>query len=137
LNTLLIRLALVIPFAEEAVVGGWNQFAPQSFYDNFPTVSLNPPFSDHFAHDFGGATLGIALLLGIALIKPRAHYVVPAALAYSLFAVPHFFYHLLNMEMASAGQQVFLTVGNAVVALLGLTPILLVAISRRSGPAPR
>jgi hypothetical protein len=77
-----------------------------------------------------------ALLLGIALVKPRAHYVVPAALAYSLFAVPHFFYHLMNREMAGPGQQVFLTVGNAVVALLGLAPIPLV-LSRRSSPAPR
>jgi hypothetical protein len=122
MNTLL-RILLLIPLGEEIVVGGWNQFAPRSFYDNFPTVDLNPPFSDHFAHDFGGATLGIAVLLAIAIVKPRTHFVVPAALAYSMFAVPHFFYHLLNMEMAGPGQQAFLTVANAFVALLGLAPI--------------
>ncbi|MFC0540723.1 hypothetical protein [Kutzneria chonburiensis] len=121
--TTLLRILLLIPLGEELVVGGWNQFAPASFYDDFPTVDLNPPFSDHFAHDFGGATLGIALLLAIAFVKPRTHFVVPAALAYSMFAVPHFFYHLLNTEVASPGQQALLTIANAVVALLGLAPI--------------
>ncbi|MEV6603179.1 hypothetical protein [Kutzneria sp. NPDC051319] len=122
MNTLL-RIPLVVPLGEEVVVGCWNQFAPRGFYDNFPTVDLNPPFSDHFAHDFGGATMGIALLLAIAIVKPRTHFVVPAALAYSMFAVPHFFYHLMNMEMASPGQQVVLTIANGFVALLGLAPI--------------
>src|SRR4051812_41732448 len=56
MNNLAIRLTLVIPFYEQLIVGGWNQIAPRSFYDNFPTVDLNPPFSDHLAHDFGGAT---------------------------------------------------------------------------------
>ncbi|GAB2995734.1 hypothetical protein LWP59_24815 [Amycolatopsis acidiphila] len=57
MNNLVIRLTLVIPFLDELIVGGWNQLAPRSCYDDFPTVDLNPPFSDHFAHDFGGATL--------------------------------------------------------------------------------
>lgn len=126
-----IRLTLLIPFLEELIVGGWNQLLPRSFYDSFPTVDLNPPFSEHFAHDFGGASLGIALLLAIAMVKPKTHYVVPAALAYTLFAVPHFFFHLFNMAAASPGQMVFLTVGNAVVALLGLTPILLAVLRDR------
>jgi hypothetical protein len=38
-------------------------------------------------------------------------------------AVPHFFYHLLNTEVASPGQQAVLTIANAFVALLGLVPI--------------
>ncbi|HEY3481506.1 MAG TPA: hypothetical protein VGL02_21630 [Streptomyces sp.] len=131
MTNLAIRLALVIPFGEQLVVGGWNQLAPRSFYDDFPTVDLNPPFSDHFAHDFGSATLGIALVLAIALVKPKTHYVVPAALAYSMWSVPHFFFHLFNMEAASPGQQVFLTAGNAFVALIGLTPILLALLRDR------
>ena len=76
-----IRTALAILFALELVVGAWNAFLPGSFYTDFPTVDLTPPFSEHYARDFGWATLGIALLLGIALARPRTHYVVPAALA--------------------------------------------------------
>jgi hypothetical protein len=64
---------------------------PESFYTNFPTVTLTPPFSEHYARDFGGATLGIAVVLGIALAAPRAAFTIPAAVAFSTFAVPHFF----------------------------------------------
>ncbi|SDW76184.1 hypothetical protein SAMN05421504_1011439 [Amycolatopsis xylanica] len=133
MNNLTIRLALLIPFGEELVVGGWNQLFPRGFYDNFPTVDLTPPFSEHFARDFGGATLGLALILGIALVKPKTHFVVPAALAYLAFAVPHFFFHLLNMDAASHGQKMFLTIGNAAVALFALAAIALaVGRDRRS-----
>ena len=127
--TLLIRIILALLFLDEVVVGAWNQFAPESFYNNFPTVDLTPPFSEHYARDFGGATLGIALLLAIAIIKPRTHFVVPAALAFSVFAVPHFFFHLTHMEAASPSQKVFLTVANSFVAIIGLLAIVL-AVSR-------
>ncbi|MCR6489590.1 hypothetical protein M8542_42925 [Amycolatopsis sp. OK19-0408] len=125
MNTLAIRLTLVLPFLEQLVVGAWNAFAPESFYEHFPTVDLNPPFSEHYAHDFGGATLGIALLLAIALVKPKTHFVVPAALAFSVWQVPHFCYHLLHTEPPTTGMTVFLHTANGVVALLGLAPVLL------------
>ncbi|MFI5610171.1 hypothetical protein [Amycolatopsis sp. NPDC051903] len=129
--TLAIRIAFAILLLEALIVGGWNQFAPQSFYDNFPTVNLNPPFSDHFAHDFGGALLGIGAVLLIALITPKTHYVVPAAVAYSVFAVPHFFFHLFETMTDSASQMVILTTANAVVGVLGLLPIPLALLRDR------
>lgn len=131
MNKLAIRLTLVIPFCDQLIVGAWNAIAPRSFYDNFPTVDLNPPFSDHYAHDFGGATLGIALLLGIALVKPKTHYVVPAALAFSIWQVPHFFYHLFNTEPPTTTQAIFLNGANAFVAILGLVPVLLAVLRDR------
>ncbi|MGW4488566.1 hypothetical protein ACWEOE_32570 [Amycolatopsis sp. NPDC004368] len=123
MNTLAVRLALVVPFLDEVVVGGWNQLFPESFYTTFPTVDLNPPFSEHFARDFGGATLAVAVLLGLALVKAKTHYVVPAAAAFSVFAVPHFFFHLLDTHPPMVWQEVVLTTANAAVALLGLAAI--------------
>lgn len=133
---ILTRIALAILFLDEFVVGLWNQAFPASFYDHFPTVDLTPPFSEHYARDFGGATLGIALLLGIAFVRPRAAYVVPATLAYSVFAVPHFVFHLAHLHGASTGQAVFLTTANAVVALLGLGTVLLAALGRPATGSP-
>jgi hypothetical protein len=130
--TVFIRIALAILFLDELVVGFWNQAFPASFYEHFPTVDLTPPFSEHYARDFGGATLGIALLLGIALIAPRAAYVIPAALAYSVFAVPHFVFHLAHLDGATTGQAVLLTTANAVVALLGLLTVALAVVRRRA-----
>lgn len=128
----IIRIALAILFLDNFVVGAWNAIWPASFYANFPTVDLTPPFSEHYARDFGTASLAIALLLGIAAVKPKAHFVMPAAAAYSVFALPHFFYHLTNMEGTTVGEAVLLTTANAAVALIGLVIILLTAVRDRS-----
>ncbi|MBQ0988510.1 hypothetical protein PSH03_002365 [Micromonospora sp. PSH03] len=130
--TAIIRIALAILFLDNFVVGAWNAIWPASFYANFPTVDLTPPFSEHYARDFGTASLAIALLLGIAAVKPTAHFVIPAAAAYSVFALPHFFYHLTNMQGATVGEAILLTTANATVALIGLVIILLTALRDRS-----
>nr|CAA9332812.1 MAG: hypothetical protein AVDCRST_MAG46-1519 [uncultured Nocardioidaceae bacterium] len=127
--TVVIRLGLAVLFLDQLVVGAWNAISPETFYRYFPTVDLTPPFSEHYARDFGGATLGIALLLGIALWRPQAHFVIPAASAFSIFSVPHFFYHLANLEGATVGEAILLTAGNAIVALLGIA-VVLVTIAR-------
>jgi hypothetical protein len=118
--TLLVRLGLVVLVLDALVVGGWNQLLPASFYEHFPTVSLNPPFSEHYARDFGGAMLGIGAVLVVALIRPKPEFVGIAALAFSVFAVPHFVFHSLHLEHASSSQVIFLEVGNAVVTLIGI-----------------
>lgn len=123
---MIVRIGLALLALNELVVGGWNQFAPESFYRYFPTVDLTPPFSEHYARDFGGATLGIAVLLVIAVIRPRPVIVGMAALAYSVFAVPHFVFHLEHLDGADTGQALFLIAGNGLVALVG---VLLVAWS--------
>lgn len=123
LLTTVIRIGVGVLFLDELLVGAWNAFSPRTFYLHFPTVDLTPPFSEHYARDFGGATLGISLVLLIALISPRAHFVIPAASAFSVFAVPHFFYHLANLEGATVREAIALTTANASVALLGIAVI--------------
>lgn len=131
--TVAIRIGLAVLFIEMTVVGLWNTAWPEAFYANFPTVDLTPPFSEHYARDFGATTLGIAMLLGVALVRPKAHYAIPAAAAYSIFAVPHFFFHLFHMQNATTGQAIFLTTANAIVAIIGLGIIALtVARERRT-----
>ena len=117
--TLVVRIGLAVLAAVELTIGAWNQFWPAHFYANFPTVSLTPPYSEHFARDFGGATLGIAAVLVIALVRPTPQLVGIAALAYSVFSVPHFVFHTLHLEHATAGEVVFLEVANGIVALIG------------------
>ena len=122
------RIALAILFVNELIVGGWNQIAPESFYEHFPTVDLTPPFSEHYARDFGGATLGIAVILGLAVVIPRVEFGFSAAVAYTVFAVPHFVFHAFHLEDATTAAAVFLILGNAIVAVLGL----FVALSTRA-----
>lgn len=136
--TTLIRIGLAVLFLDELIVGAWNAIAPYSFYTRFPTVDLTPPYSEHYAQDFGGATLGIACILGIALVQPKAHFVIPAALAFSIFAIPHFCYHVHHLEGATDAEAIALTAANALVALLGIAVILLtVARDRKAAAALR
>jgi hypothetical protein len=131
---IVIRISLAILLVTELVVGFWNQVVPASFYNNFPTVDANPPYSEHFARDFGGATLGIALFLAIAVVSPRAVFVIPATLGYSVYSIPHFFFHLTHIDAISTPEAIGLTTANALGALLGLTTIVLSWATRSLRP---
>jgi hypothetical protein len=135
--TLLIRLQLAILVLVQLVVGFWNQAFPASFYRDFPTVDLSPPFSEHYARDFGGATLGIAVVLTIALVRPRAVFVIPATLAYSIYAIPHFFFHAHHLDGATTVEAIALTAANALVAVMGLAIITLTLARDRHENAAR
>lgn len=116
----LVRLGLAILAFSELVVGAWNQFLPESFFRDFPTASLHPPYSEHFARDFGGATLGIAAVLVVAFARPTAELVGVASLAYSVFAVPHFLFHALHLDHATTADALFLLLANGSGVLIGL-----------------
>ncbi len=114
--TLVLRVGLALLAAVELVIGAWNQFSPQSFYDDFPTVDLTPPFAEHYARDFGGASLGIGIVLAAAAIAPRTVLVVPALLGITAFGIPHFVFHLQHLERATASEAVFLVASTGLVA---------------------
>jgi hypothetical protein len=122
--TVVLRVGLALLAAAELVIGAWNQFWPESFYNDFPTVSLTPPFAEHYARDFGGATLGIGIVLAAAAIVPRTVLVVPALLAVIAFGIPHFVFHLHHLEHATASEAAFLMVSTGLAAWV--PPVLLV-----------
>lgn len=131
--TVIIRAIAAVLFLEAFVVGGWNAIAPASFYDTVPTVDLTPPFSDHYARDFGWAMVGLASLLGWAALRPRTDIVIAASSAQAIWAVPHVFYHLAHLEHASSGEAILLTSTTILVAALtvALIPLVLVRDRRR------
>lgn len=124
--TLALRLGLAVLALVELVIGVWNQFWPASFYTDFPTVALTPPFSEHYARDFGGATIGIGIVLAAAAIVPRTVLVIPALLGVTAFGVPHFLFHLHHLEHASAAEAAFLVTSTGLAAWL---PIMLLAVA--------
>lgn len=124
---LVLRVGLVILAGLQFVLGVWGQFFPESFYRNFPTVSLTPPYSEHFLRDFGGATLALGLVIAAAAVWLDKRLVMVALLAYLVFAIPHLCFHLAHLRDASQTQVTFLllSLGNSVllpVALLVLAP---------------
>ena len=104
-----IRAGLSALAAVELVLGGWTLLFPESFYRDVPTVDLTPPYSEHFLRDFGGATLGLALVLAAAAVWMELRSVVVALLAYLAFAAPHLLFHLGHLHGATAFEAGVLT----------------------------
>lgn len=129
--TLVLRVGLAILAITELVVGAWNQFWPESFYTDFPTVYLTPPFAEHYARDFGGATLGLGVILAAAAIVPRTVLVIPALLGVAVFGIPHFLFHLLHLEHASTSEAMFLVVSTGLAAWLPVLLLVLAVIRMR------
>lgn len=139
--TTVLRIGMAALALGMLVVGAWNQFWPESFYTDFPGADGAPPFSEHYARDFGGASLGLGIILAIAVAMPRTVLVVPALLGTTAFAVPHAIFHLAHLHGLSDGDLVFTVVATGLEAIAG--PVLLVlawvrhARERRATPSTR
>jgi hypothetical protein len=96
-----LRAGLLSFAAVELVLGLWTLAFPASFYADVPTVDLTPPLSEHLMRDFGGATLGLALVLAAAGIWLERRLVVIALLAYLAFSLPHLVFHVGHLDGAS------------------------------------
>jgi hypothetical protein len=133
-----LRGGLAVLAAVELVLGAWTLFFPASFYADVPTVDLTPPFSEHLFRDFGGATLGLALVLGAAAVWLEKRLVVAALLAYLAFSVPHLVFHLGHLSGATATETVLLVVALAISVVLPALLLVGVLRPRRSpvGAAP-
>ena len=128
----LLRCGLLGLAAVELVLGAWTGSFPASFYADVPTVDLTPPYSEHLMRDFGGATLGLALVLVAAGLRPERRSSVVALLAYLAFSAPHLVFHAGHLHGATPVEAVTLVLllGASVagplallaVALLGLPP---------------
>jgi hypothetical protein len=127
----LLRPGLALLAAAEVVLGLWTLLFPASFYTGVPTVDLTPPFSEHLFRDFGGATLGLAVVLTAAAVWTERRLVVVALLAYLAFAVPHLVFHLGHLDGAGASAATALVVVLAASVMLPLA-LLVVALRRPS-----
>jgi hypothetical protein len=131
----LLRAGLVLLAAVEVVLGLWTLLFPASFYADVPTVDLTPPFSEHLFRDFGGATLGLAVVLTAAAVWTERRLVVVALLAYLAFSVPHLVFHLGHLHGTSALEATVLVVLLTGSVLLPLALLALAVPRRPTGQA--
>lgn len=134
MRTRALRTGLALLAAVEAVLGLWTLLFPASFYADVPTVDLTPPFSEHAFRDFGGATLGLAVVLTAAAVWTERRLVVVALLAYLAFSAPHLAFHLGHLHGADALSATALVVVLAASVALPLT-LLAVALHHRQPAA--
>ncbi|MGQ0838698.1 hypothetical protein [Actinokineospora sp.] len=127
-----MRAGLAALAAVELVLGLWTVSFPRSFYDTVPTVALDPPFNEHLFRDFGGASLGLALVLSAAAVYLERRLVRIALSAYLLFAVPHLIFHVTHLDDFTRAQAVLLS---SALALSVAFPVVLLTLTRRLSAA--
>lgn len=125
----LVRVGLGVLAAVQFGTGLWQLLAPESFYNDFPTVDLAPPYNEHLMRDFGAANVAIGIIVVATMVWMQKRYVQLVLVAYLAFAVPHLAFHLGHLHDATMGDVVFqlVSLGSAV----GL-PLLLLALVPRA-----
>lgn len=130
--TIVLRIGLAALAVAALVIGAWNQFWPEHFYAEFPGVAATPPFAEHYARDFGGASLGLGIVLAIAAAAPTTLLATAALLGITAFALPHAIFHSLHTHGLTPDELVLTAVATWGEAVLALALLVLVAIRHRS-----
>jgi hypothetical protein len=126
-----LLFALGIP---QALIGLWALVAPNSFYDDFPAgtdgwVNVLGPFDEHLVTDVGSLFVALGFLLCFAAVRLRRDTVLAAAIAWLIFAVPHFVWHVFNLEpygtadaIGNTATLTWTVIGGVLVLFLARTP---------------
>jgi hypothetical protein len=136
-----LRAALLLLAAASLVVGVWALFVPRSFYDDFPLpgrewASTLGPYTEHLVRDVGALNLALGVLLATAAIPLERRLVQVSLVAYLVYAVPHFVFHLTTGHAFSLGDNVANMVSLGIAVLLPLVLLALIC-SRGSEQTPR
>jgi len=103
-----MRLAITLLLAWFAffglVAGGWQQFAPESFYADFPGlghhwVSPDGPYNEHLLRDVGQGNLAFGTMALVALLTGGIWLARATGLAAVVAGVPHQIYHQHNVHV--------------------------------------
>jgi hypothetical protein len=143
MHTRIKQAAAALLALTAALVGGWAEFAPLSFYRSFPLAGhpwIAPlgPYNEHLIRDVGGLYLALLVLTGWAAIRPHLGTLRLAGAAWLAFSLPHLVFHLLHLDELGTADKIGNIVSLAVNVALALV---LIAPSRaeagRSAPAER
>jgi len=124
-----IRTALLALAALQLTLGVWTTFFPRSFYEDVPTVDWTPPYSEHLFRDFGGATLGLTVIILAAAFWLDRRLVILALVSYLAFSLPHSIFHSEHLMGDSPGLSAVLL---TFVILSVVLPLLVIWISWRA-----
>jgi hypothetical protein len=120
-----LRAGLILLIGIDAVVSLWQYLFPRSFFEDVPTVRLDPPFNEHLMSDVGGLGLALVTVLVFAAASMERRLVTAALSGFAVYAVTHLLFHLLHMEDFSLRDAVGLGTGLGLEAALTFVLLLL------------
>ncbi len=126
------RIALGYLALVSLEIGLWAQFAPRSFFDDFPGlgrawVIVDGPYNEHLVRDVGGLNLALAAVIIAALITLSRPLIIAASIASLLYGVPHLVYHIAHADSLATSDAV-ISLGGLV--LFAVIPVALIVLSR-------
>ena len=133
-----MRIALGYLALVALQIGVWAQFAPRSFYDDFPGlgrawVSVDGPYNEHLVRDVGGLYLALGVVIVAAMITLARVVVTTASLAVLASGVPHAVYHIAHRDGLATGDLAASLPGLVLVATI---PVVLLVVLMRSDDRP-
>jgi hypothetical protein len=131
-NTPSRRLILALTVAVGLYVGIWAEFLPHAFYTSFPGfgrhwISDSGAWDEHLIRDVGSVYLALTAISVAGIIARTATPGVMAGLAWTVFGVLHFGYHLTHLT-GSATDIAGIIISLGISAILGV--ILVIAPPR-------
>jgi hypothetical protein len=122
-----LRAGLVLLTVLQAVVGGWQYFAPASFYTDVPTVAADPPYNEHLMTDVGGLGLALAAILGASVLFMERNLIRAALAGYLVYTVTHLIFHVTHLGGLPGTDAALLTTGLALLPAVAIGLPLLTA----------
>jgi hypothetical protein len=115
-----LRAGLLALAALQTVVSIWQYVFPRSFYNDFPTVNLDPPYNEHLISDIGGLGLALTGMLFFAAWVLDSKVVRSALIGYLIYATAHFAFHVRHFEHFSYVDAVQVGTGLGIEVILAL-----------------
>lgn len=130
------RGALAFLSVGEFAVGIWALFLPRSFYEDFPSagrewVSALGPYDEHLVRDVGEFNLAFGVLLALAAILADQRLVQASLIAYLVYTVPHFVFHLTQIDAFSVVDNLAQLVSLGFQVALPVTVLLAVGLREK------
>jgi hypothetical protein len=120
--------ALVATVVIVGVVGAWSYFWPQAYFDRFPVVlgawvSQDGLYNEHLVRDHGAMYLALGVATAYALVRPTPMACRLLGIAWTVFGVLHFGYHVTHLGHLSTSDAVSQVVVLAVALLIALAMV--------------
>jgi hypothetical protein len=140
-----MRLAVKVLLAWFAffglAAGLWQQFAPRSFYDDFPGagrhwVSPDGPYNEHLIRDVGQGNIAFGVVALLALLSGSIWLARATGLAAVLANVPHQIYHQRNLDILPATTDRVLQTATLSLVTVSALALALLAFAMRPERAP-
>jgi len=123
------QIAAALLALSAAVVGGWAEFAPRSFYEKFPGfghhwVSTAGPYDEHLVRDVGGLYLALLIITIWSVLRGEPEMLRMTGAGWLVFNLAHLGFHANHLDGLSIGDKIGQLASLAAAAVLAIVLLL-------------